>query len=149
MVKLYLACQAWYLCCGDHDQSPTPACKSETDIVTVEQVYSPMHEYGFTGGTDTVRDYLDLVSPFEVAFLSLINTKWLHLEWWLCGAERWSTPDNSGPRCNHVRLYNKPFFWISPMSVNAWLPEDFEMILLFRVIRPCWSVITRRAWTGW
>lgn len=33
----------------------------KTDILTVEKLYRPSHEYGFLRETDTVKDYLDLV----------------------------------------------------------------------------------------
>ena len=45
----------------------------KTDILTVEQVYSPMHEYGFLRETDTVRDYLDLVRKSRFSRFPVVN----------------------------------------------------------------------------
>lgn len=44
----------------------------KTDILTVEKLYRPSHEYGFLRETDTVKDYLDLVRRI-VAAVSLLS----------------------------------------------------------------------------
>ena len=45
----------------------------KTDILTVEQVYRPFHEYGYLSETDTVRDYLDLVRKNRFSRFPVVN----------------------------------------------------------------------------
>lgn len=48
----------------------------KTDILTVEKLYRPSHEYGFLRETDTVKDYLDLVRKNRSSrFLLSINIR--------------------------------------------------------------------------
>ena len=45
----------------------------KTDILTVEKLYRPSHEYGFLRETDTVKDYLDLVRKNRSSRFPVIN----------------------------------------------------------------------------
>ena len=45
----------------------------KTDILTVEKIYRPSHEYGFLRETDTVKDYLDLVRKNRSSRFPVIN----------------------------------------------------------------------------
>ena len=45
----------------------------KTDILTVEKLYRPSHEYGFLRETDTVKDYLDWYVRIVAVGFPVIN----------------------------------------------------------------------------
>ena len=117
----------------------------KTDILTVEQVYSPMHEYGFLRETDTVRDYLDLVRKSRFSRFPVVNQHQM-----VVGVVTMRDAGDKAPQTTLDKVMSRTVFTTNLSSSIAnvsqrMIAEDFEMIPVIRSNQTLLGVITRRA----
>ena len=117
----------------------------KTDILTVEQVYSPMHEYGFLRETDTVRDYLDLVRKSRFSRFPVVNQHQM-----VVGVVTMRDAGDKTPQTTLDKVMSRSVFTTNLSSSIAnvsqrMIAEDFEMIPVIRSNQTLLGVITRRA----
>ena len=109
----------------------------KTDILTVEQVYSPMHEYGFLRETDTVRDYLDLVRKSRFSRFPVVNQHQM-----VVGVV---TMRDAGDKVMSRSVFTTNLSSSIANVSQRMIAEDFEMIPVIRSNQTLLGVITRRA----
>ena len=116
----------------------------KTDILTVEQVYRPFHEYGYLSETDTVRDYLDLVRKNRFSRFPVVNQHQM-----VVGVVTMRDAGDKAPQTTLDKVMSRTIFTtklstsIATISQRM-IAEDYEMIPVIRNNQTLLGVITRR-----
>ena len=116
----------------------------KTDILTVEQVYRPFHEYGYLSETDTVRDYLDLVRKNRFSRFPVVNQHQM-----VVGVVTMRDAGDKAPQTTLDKVMSRTIFTtklstsIATISQRM-IAEDYEMIPVVRNNQTLLGVITRR-----
>jgi len=116
----------------------------KTDILTVEKLYRPSHEYGFLRETDTVKDYLDLVRKNRSSRFPVINQH--HV---VVGVVTMRDAGDKSPSTTIDKVMSRSLFLVG-LSTNIanvsqrMIAEDFEMVPVIRSNQTLLGVITRR-----
>ncbi len=105
----------------------------KTDILTVEKLYRPSHEYGFLRETDTVKDYLDLVRKNRSSRFPVINQHQV-----VVGVVTMRDAGDKSPSTTIDLSTN-----IANVSQRM-IAEDFEMVPVVRNNQTLLGVVTRR-----
>lgn len=116
----------------------------KTDILTVEQVYRPMHEYGYLSETDTVRDYLDLVRKNRFSRFPVVNQHQM-----VVGVVTMRDAGDKAPQTTLDKVMSRTIFTTNLSTSIAtisqrMIAEDYEMIPVIRTNQTLLGVITRR-----
>ena len=104
----------------------------KTDILTVEQVYRPMHEYGYLSETDTVRDYLDLVRKNRFSRFPVVNQHQM-----VVGVVTMRDAGDKAPQTTLDKVMSRTIFTTNLSTSIAtisqrMIAEDYEMIPVIR-----------------
>ncbi|MGX7073906.1 CBS-HotDog domain-containing transcription factor SpxR [Falseniella ignava] len=116
----------------------------KTDILTVEKLYRPSHEYGFLRETDTVKDYLDLVRKSRSSRFPVINQHQV-----VVGVVTMRDAGDKSPSTTIDKVMSRSLF-ITGLSTNIanvsqrMIAEDFEMVPVVRGNQTLLGVVTRR-----
>ena len=116
----------------------------KTDILTVEKLYRPSHEYGFLRETDTVKDYLDLVRKNRSSRFPVINQHQV-----VVGVVTMRDAGDKSPSTTIDKVMTRSLF-LTGLATNIanvsqrMIAEDFEMIPVVRSNQTLLGVITRR-----
>ena len=116
----------------------------KTDILTVEQVYRPFHEYGYLSETDTVRDYLDLVRKNRFSRFPVVNQHQM-----VVGVVTMRDAGDKAPQTTLDKVMSRTIFTTNLSTSIAtisqrMIAEDYEMIPVVRNNQTLLGVITRR-----
>ena len=99
----------------------------KTDILTVEKLYRPSHEYGFLRETDTVKDYLDLVRKNRSSRFPVINQHQV-----VVGVVTMRDAGDKSPSTTIDKVMTRSIF-VTGLATNIanvsqrMIAEDFEM----------------------
>lgn len=116
----------------------------KTDILTVEKLYRPSHEYGFLRETDTVKDYLDLVRKNRSSRFPVINQHQV-----VVGVVTMRDAGDKSPSTTIDKVMSRSLFLVG-LSTNIanvsqrMIAEDFEMVPVVRSNQTLLGVVTRR-----
>ena len=116
----------------------------KTDILTVEKLYRPSHEYGFLRETDTVKDYLDLVRKNRSSRFPVINQHQV-----VVGVVTMRDAGDKSPSTTIDKVMSRSLFLVG-LSTNIanvsqrMIAEDFEMVPVVRNNQTLLGVVTRR-----
>ncbi len=116
----------------------------KTDILTVEKLYRPSHEYGFLRETDTVKDYLDLVRKNRSSRFPVINQHQV-----VVGVVTMRDAGDKSPSTTIDKVMSRSLFLVG-LSTNIanvsqrMIAEDFEMVPVIRSNQTLLGVVTRR-----
>ena len=104
----------------------------KTDILTVEQVYRPFHEYGYLSETDTVRDYLDLVRKNRFSRFPVVNQHQM-----VVGVVTMRDAGDKAPQTTLDKVMSRTIFTTNLSTSIAtisqrMIAEDYEMIPVVR-----------------
>jgi len=116
----------------------------KTDILTVEKLYRPSHEYGFLRETDTVKDYLDLVRKNRSSRFPVINQHQV-----VVGVVTMRDAGDKSPSTTIDKVMSRSLFLVG-LSTNIanvsqrMIAEDFEMVPVIRNNQTLLGVVTRR-----
>lgn len=116
----------------------------KTDILTVEKLYRPSHEYGFLRETDTVKDYLDLVRKNRSSRFPVINQHQV-----VVGVVTMRDSGDKSPSTTIDKVMSRSLFLVG-LSTNIanvsqrMIAEDFEMVPVVRSNQTLLGVVTRR-----
>ena len=116
----------------------------KTDILTVEKLYRPSHEYGFLRETDTVKDYLDLVRKSRSSRFPVINQHQV-----VVGVVTMRDAGDKSPSTTIDKVMSRSLF-ITGLATNIanvsqrMIAEDFEMVPVVRGNQTLLGVVTRR-----
>ena len=116
----------------------------KTDILTVEKLYRPSHEYGFLRETDTVKDYLDLVRKNRSSRFPVINQHQV-----VVGVVTMRDAGDKSPSTTIDKVMSRGLFLVG-LSTNIanvsqrMIAEDFEMVPVVRNNQTLLGVVTRR-----
>lgn len=115
----------------------------KTDILTVEQVYRPFHEYGYLSETDTVRDYLDLVRKNRFSRFPVVNQHQM-----VVGVVTMRDAGDKAPQTTLDKVMSRTIFTTNLSTSIAtisqrMIAEDYEMIPVVRNNQTLLSLITR------
>ena len=116
----------------------------KTDILTVEKLYRPSHEYGFLRETDTVKDYLDLVRKNRSSRFPVVNQHQV-----VVGLVTMRDAGDKSPSTTIEKVMTRRIFvtGLSPNIANVsqrMIAEDFEMVPVVRSNQTLLGVVTRR-----
>lgn len=116
----------------------------KTDIVTVEQVYRSVHDYGFLREEDTVRDYLDLVRKNRTSRFPVVNANQD-----LVGIVTMRDAGDKPPQTRLKAVMTQRVYAINLATTLAnvsqrMIAEDFEMVPVLRTKGKLLGVVTRR-----
>ncbi|BBA08688.1 CBS-HotDog domain-containing transcription factor SpxR [Streptococcus oralis] len=116
----------------------------KTDILTVEKLYRPSHEYGFLRETDTVKDYLDLVRKNRSSRFPVINQHQV-----VVGVVTMRDAGDKSPSTTIDKVMTRSIF-VTGLATNIanvsqrMIAEDFEMVPVVRSNQTLLGVVTRR-----
>lgn len=116
----------------------------KTDILTVEKLYRPSHEYGFLRETDTVKDYLYLVRKNRSSRFPVINQHQV-----VVGIVTMRDAGDKSPSTTIDKVMSRSLFLVG-LSTNIanvsqrMIAEDFEMVPVVRNNQTLLGVVTRR-----
>ena len=116
----------------------------KTDILTVEKLYRPCHEYGFLRENDTVKDYLDLVRKNRSSRFPVINQHQV-----VVGIVTMRDAGDKSPSTTIDKVMSRSLFLVG-LSTNIanvsqrMIAEDFEMVPVVRNNQTLLGVVTRR-----